>query len=46
MLSTAAIKEENTMNFNPMEKLQEVKGKALIFGAEQGTEVVNKRTNC
>jgi hypothetical protein len=42
MLSTGAIKEEDTMNFNPMDKLQEVKGKALIFGAEQGTEVVKQ----
>jgi hypothetical protein len=32
------------MNFNPMDKLQEVKGKALSFGAEQGAEVM-KQTN-
>jgi hypothetical protein len=42
MFSTEAIEEEHTMNFNPMDKLQEVKGKALVFGAEQGTQVVKQ----
>ena len=30
------------MNFNPMGKLDELKGKAVIFGAEQGAEILRQ----